>query len=354
MNQPDSRSIIMDFSNMFCKEEDRTLERIFGVVTGLGVGLGMMYLFDPSMGRRRRSLIMDQMSSATHTAGETISGAYEDVSNRTKGMVHEARSMATSLFSGDKSSQGGTAQSGQQNQGRTGDGAAELPEESWSPTTRMLVGTAGGALVAYGLTQRFPVACALGTVGLGLVARAVTNFEAEKYIGLGGSEPIEVHKSITINGPINRVFPFFARYDTFPRFMSHIREVKPLENGRSHWVADGPAGIPVQWDAVETKREPNHLIAWRSEPGSVITNAGTLRFTQMGDRTRVDVHLSYIPPGGAMGHWAAKLFGADPQKMMDEDLVRMKSLIEEGQTSTPGGGVVSRQEVTGGKPVPKV
>jgi uncharacterized membrane protein len=44
----------------------------------------------------------------------------------------------------------------------------------------MLVGTAGGALVAFGMTQRFPVACAIGTVGLGLVARAVTNFEIEE------------------------------------------------------------------------------------------------------------------------------------------------------------------------------
>lgn len=351
----------MDFSNMFCKEEDRTLERIFGVVTGLGVGLGLMYLFDPSMGRRRRSMIMDQMSSATQAAGEGIgsawekttesaSGAWESVASGAKGVVDKAANM----FTGDGSSEAGGGQSTGQPDRRRAAGMGELSDEPWSPTTRMLVGTAGGALVAYGLTQRFPVACVLGTVGLGLVGRAVTNFEAEKYLGLGGSEPINVQKSITINGPVSRVFPFFARYDTFPRFMSHIREVKPLDNGRSHWVADGPAGIPVQWDAVETNREQNRLIAWRSEPGSVISNAGTLRFTQMGDRTRVDVHLSYIPPGGAMGHWAAKLFGADPQKMMDEDLVRMKSLIEEGQTSTPGGGMVSRQEVTGGKPVPKV
>jgi len=351
----------MDFSSMFCKEEDRTLERIFGVVTGLGVGLGLMYLFDPSMGRRRRSMIMDQMSSATHTAGDAVGAAWEKTSESVSGAVESVASgaksvadKAASMFSGESSSSAGKSQSASLSQFRSRDEAGELSNNPWSPTTRMLVGTAGGALVAYGMTQRFPVACALGAVGLGLVARAVTNFEAEKYLGLGGGEPIEVHKSVTINGPINRVFPFFARYDAFPRFMSHIREVKPLENGRSHWVADGPAGIPVQWDAVEIRREPNRLIAWRSEPGSVIVNAGTLQFSQMGERTQVNVHLSYIPPGGAMGHWAAKLFGADPQKMMDEDLVRMKSLIEEGQTSTPNGGVVTRQEVPGGKPIPKV
>jgi len=352
----------MDLMNMFCKkEEDNTLENAFMLLTGVGVGVGLMYLLDPSMGQRRRAMIMEGMSSATGKAGEglgsawdktteTASGAWESVADGARGVMDKA----TSMFSGGGSGGGNQGQPGNQNAGRAQGGMTEIADEPWTPTTRMLVGTAGGALVAYGMTQRFPIACAIGTVGLGLVARAVTNFEAERYLGLGVHEPIEVHKSVTISGPVERVFPFFARYDTFPRFMSHIREVKPLENGRSHWVADGPAGMPVQWDAVETRREQNRLIAWRSEPGSVIANAGSLQFARAGDGTRVDVHLSYIPPAGTLGHFAAKLFGRDPKTMMDEDLVRMKALIEEGQTSTPAGGTVTRQEVTGGAAVPRV
>jgi len=348
----------MNVKSMFCKEEDHTLDRLFGAIAGIGAGVGLMYLLDPTMGRRRRSMIMEGMSSATHKVGEgigsawgktteTVGGAWESVSDGAKGMVERASSM----ISGDQSGDSGRAQPAMQRQSPAG--MPEMVEDHWSPSTRMLVGTAGGALVAFGMTQRFPVACALGTVGLGLVARAVTNFEMENYLGLGGGDPTEVHKSITISGPVERVFPFFARYDTFPRFMSHIREVKPLEHGRSHWVADGPAGIPVQWDAVETRREQNRLISWRSEPGSIIANAGMLQFTPMSDRTRVDVHLSYVPPGGTLGSFAAKMFGADPAKMMDEDLVRMKALIEEGQTSTPDRGTVTRQEVTGGAAVPR-
>jgi len=357
----------MDFMDMFRKkEEDHTLERTFMLLTGVGVGVGLMYLLDPSLGRRRRALFRDKMASAAHQAGESVGGAWEDVSNRAQGLMHETKGMVSdaasavsakaselgSKVSGMFSGEGGETGPGRRNTG--GSDMSDIGQEPWSPTTRMLVGTAGGALVAYGMTQRFPVACALGTVGLGLVARAVTNFEMEKYVGLGGGEPREVHKSITISGPIERVFPFFARYDTFPRFMSHIREVRPMENGRSHWVADGPAGVSVTWDAVETRRESNRLIAWRSEPGSVIANAGTLRFTPMGNSTRVDVHFWYVPPAGTLGHFAAKMFGADPQKMMDEDLVRMKALIEEGRTSTPNGGTVTRQEVTGGATVPSV
>ena len=41
--------------------------------------------------------------------------------------------------------------------------------------------------------------------------------------------------------------------------------------------------------------------------------------------------MSYNPPAGAIGHLVAMLFGADPKKEMDEDLMRMKSFIETGQ-----------------------
>src|SRR5262249_33201328 len=132
-----------------------------------------------------------------------------------------------------------------------------------------------------------------------------------------------------------------------------VREVRDLGNGRSHWAAEGPAGIPVRWDAVITRFVPNQLLAWRSEPGSVIANAGILRFEATPEgNTRVDIRLSYNPPGGALGHFAARLFGADLKSLMDEDLVRLKGLSEEGQTSTPKEGPVSRQEVTASEPRP--
>src|SRR5262249_59352688 len=101
--------------------------------------------------------------------------------------------------------------------------------------------------------------------------------------------------------------------------------------------------------------ERRRLVAWRREPGSLIAKAGCRRFepTPQGD-TRVDIHFSYNPPGGLLGHFAARLFGADAKSAMDEDLVRLKSLIEEGKTSAPGKGETARQEVTAGtaRPAP--
>src|SRR5205085_10331375 len=95
------------------------------------------------------------------------------------------------------------------------------------------------------------------------------------------------------------------------------------------------------------------LLAWQSEPGSTIANAGMIRFEPApGGNTRVDIHFSYNPPGGALGHFAAMLFGADAKSAMDEDLLRLKSLIEQGTTSAPGKGETARADVLAGAPTP--
>lgn len=55
-----------------------------------------------------------------------------------------------------------------------------------SPTTRALVGLAGGGVFLWGLTQKAPLACVLGTVGLGLVAAAAANASVEDIANLPG------------------------------------------------------------------------------------------------------------------------------------------------------------------------
>jgi uncharacterized membrane protein len=224
--------------------------------------------------------------------------------------------------------------------------AIDVMQGHLAPATRFLFGATGGALFAWGLTKSAPTACVLGTVGLALAWPAASGAGLRRGFGLAGRRPIQVQKAITIDGPVDRVFPFFTQYSNWPRFMSHLREVRDRGDGRSHWVAAGPAGVPVSWDAVITRYEPNRLIAWRSEPGSTVCNAGWLRFEPAGnDRTRVTVHLAYVPPGGALGHFTARLFGADPKSSMDDDLLRLKGLIEQGTTSAPGKPEVARQDV---------
>jgi hypothetical protein len=48
------------------------------------------------------------------------------------------------------------------------------------------------------------------------------------------------------------------------------------------------------------------------------------------------IRMTYKPPAGALGHAVASLLGSDPKRAMDEDLLRFKSLLEEGKASARG------------------
>ncbi|HKY61004.1 MAG TPA: SRPBCC family protein, partial [Gemmatimonadota bacterium] len=138
-------------------------------------------------------------------------------------------------------------------------------------------------------------------------------------------------KTVTVDAPLHDVYEVWSRLEEFPRIMSHVQEVREIGPGRTRWKATGPLGTTVSWNAVETARVPGELLAWRSEPGSQIDNAGIVRFERVGDHaTRVDVQLSYNPPAGSVGDVVANVFGVDPKSAMDEDLMRFKSRVEGG------------------------
>jgi uncharacterized membrane protein len=225
----------------------------------------------------------------------------------------------------------------------------EFMQAHWSPSARLVAGVTGAGLVLYGRTRSGMLGTLIGGIGAALLARAAFNVELRRLFGGAGERgAITVQKTIDVTAPVDEVFDLWSRYENFPRFMSHVREVRRLSDDRSQWVVSGPAGVPVTWQTVETHRVPNELIAWRTEPqggGDTVTHAGTVRFqpTAYGG-TRLHITMSYTPVGGAIGHGMAALLGADPKHAMDEDLVRFKSLFEHGKT-TAREGTVRREEL---------
>lgn len=68
------------------------MKNALAILSGLGVGAALMYLFDPDGGNRRRALIRDKANSLNRKTQEAVSGRVEDLSNRAKGLLHETRS----------------------------------------------------------------------------------------------------------------------------------------------------------------------------------------------------------------------------------------------------------------------
>jgi hypothetical protein len=100
----------------------------------------------------------------------------------------------------------------------------ELLQEHWSPTARVLAGLAGAGLAGWGAVRR---STAGAGAGLALLLRSMTNLPARRLLGVGaGRRAIDVRKDIHVGAPPDEVFAFFRRFENFPRFMSHVREVR--------------------------------------------------------------------------------------------------------------------------------
>jgi uncharacterized membrane protein len=219
----------------------------------------------------------------------------------------------------------------------------DLLRTYWSPATRALVCTCGAVLATAGLVRRDRPGAIAAFLGTALMARAMTNLPMNRLSGIGSRRrAVDVQKTITIDAPVAEVYAFWSWYENFPRFMSRVLDVRPSRQRpeQSHWKVAGPAGIPVDFDATVTRVVPNQTIAWKTLPGSPVAHAGIVRFDPTSDgRTRVHIRMSYNPPAGWLGHGVAAAFGVDPKGSMDEDLARMKTLIETGRSPHDAAGV---------------
>ena len=153
------------------------------------------------------------------------------------------------------------------------------------------------------------------------------------------NEGIQVTRSVTVGKPVEELYAYWRNLENLPEVMRHLEEVTMIGDGRSHWVAKGPVGTNVEWDAETTAEEENERLAWRSLPDADVQNEGEVRFKRApGDRgTEITVSLTYHPPGGALGSAVAKLFGREPYQQIGEDLSRFKQRQETGEIATVKG-----------------
>ena len=162
---------------------------------------------------------------------------------------------------------------------------------------------------------------------------------AAKAVGLKSN--IQVEKSVIIDRPVSELYSYWRDFTNLPSFMGHLKSVtnKNEAGTVSHWVANAPLDLSVEWDAEIIKEEPEHLIAWNALDNADIDNCGFVRFEPATDNrgTQVKVVLEYQPPGGALTDAIAKLFGESPEEQIGDELNRFKQLMETGEITTTEG-----------------
>lgn len=148
-----------------------------------------------------------------------------------------------------------------------------------------------------------------------------------------GTKGIHAKASCIVNRAPHEVYDYWRRLENLPRFMKHLESVEETLEGRSRWIAKGPAGTTVEWEAVIVADDPGRVITWRSLENSQVDNAGAVRFEAApgGRGTIVKVNIQYNPPGGVIGKTVAQLFGEEPEQQLDDDMRRFKQMMEVGE-----------------------
>lgn len=363
-------------------------------IIAAGAAAGVTMLLSPDRGKARRALIREKGVHLGHKVQNAAGKTRRDVANRSRGILAEARSFlrpdhpdddvleqrVRSILGRHVSHAGSlevdavnghvtlmgpiladevegllesvegirgvrsvanaldvheTAENvpGLQGGGRVRVAAGDLAREEWSPTLRLLVGSAGAWLALSALRRGSAAGALYGGAGLGMLIRATANQPLRRITGVGAHrKAVWFNKTVTINAPVEKVFAAWSNFENFPYFMRNVIDVRKIDDRRSRWTVRGPAGAPVEWTAGITRLDQNQAIAWKTEPDALVQHAGVVHFSPAGEgATRADITFSYNPGAGAAAHLVARLFGVDPKSEMDEDLVRMKTFLETGK-----------------------
>ena len=206
----------------------------------------------------------------------------------------------------------------------------------------------GGGLVLYGLRRRSGM---MGNVtalmGITLLNRAASGY-CPAYHAMGIStrdrsdtsllgrpkvhtdRAIKIQQSIAIQRSARDLYRYWRQVENLPKVMSHLRSVVAMNEHQSHWIIETlPHTRAIEWDAEIINEVDNERIGWRTLKGAVVDHAGSVVFEALGNAiTNVTVTLQYDPPGGPLGAALASLFGQDGAKIIREDLMGFKEMME--------------------------
>lgn len=201
-------------------------------------------------------------------------------------------------------------------------------------TAPLALALAGGGVVGFGLWRRGALGTLATTVGVGLSVFAYYRLAPRVM------QPLEVFRAVTVDASPQELFARWMDLPSLPTFMRHLVRVEMLGPKRSRWTARDLGKLPrVQWDAELVEVRENELVQWRSLPGSLVHNEGTVTFVPVpgGRGTEVHARILYRAPGGTFGRAAAAAMQRVFAQQVHEDLRRFKQLVETGEIPTIEG-----------------
>lgn len=194
------------------------------------------------------------------------------------------------------------------------------------------------ALLGLALSGRRPrgrLALATGAVALVTAADVVCSLRLSRGAARAMAQPLQLYATVAIQRPADELYRYWRELSNLPRFMLYLREVKELEDGRSHWIAESPNGMHIEWDSEISDERPNEMIAWRALPDTPMGLSGSVHFEKAprGQGTLVRLRLE----SSAAGATGMRLLKAVTRETLKRQLLRFKQLMETGEIATTEG-----------------
>jgi uncharacterized membrane protein len=138
-----------------------------------------------------------------------------------------------------------------------------------------------------------------------------------------------ITQSVDVDVPVTRAYNQWTQFESFPRFMEGVEEVRQLDDTHTHWVTR-VGGATREFDATITEQHPDERVAWRSDSGP--QHAGVITFHKLDQQhTRVTAAMD-IDPEGFMEKVGDKMGLVEGR--IKGDLERFKHFIEERPSET--------------------
>jgi uncharacterized membrane protein len=217
---------------------------------------------------------------------------------------------------------------------------------------RLLSFLGGSALGLYGLSRFSLSGLALAAVGGSLIYRGMSGHcSLYQALDVSTATPrgpatsvraghgVKVEERTIIGRDAATLWRFWRKLENLGRFMQHLEHVEEHDEKRSRWVARGPLGYPLTWEAEIINERENELIAWRSVDDSEMDTAGSVHFHELphGRGTEVRVVFKYDTHAAQLAEPLVRIMGESPQRQLREDLRRFKQIMESGEAATTEG-----------------
>ena len=138
---------------------------------------------------------------------------------------------------------------------------------------------------------------------------------------------VQITESVIIKGSSEQVFGMWSDLEILPSIIEDIKDVKQLDELRSHWVVKGPLNKSIEWIAEITRFDEDRRIAWKTLEGDIKTS-GQVTFKDLpNNQTEMTVMIQYVPPAGKLGDVASKIL-VNPREKITESLRDFKAFAE--------------------------